>query len=388
MRLVRRARQLPFLTVSLAAAGLGVAALAMPASALAAPAGQISYAVPASRPAAANAVAGDVWSTDDVQPGSGEIDSYYAYDSANQGANAVTVKHLHTGVYQVDFAGLGRVAGRAIVQVSSYDAANDCSVSIWSSGRNSSEFQAIIDCFTIAGAAADTRFDLVVTQPTSAPHGIFDYAWVYKSSSSGRLTMYQYNSSRKENSVTHLSTGHYRVLLGGPASSGTHGVVKVTPYGSLAGDCQLASWSAAAHGGENVYVNCYDVHHHAQNRQFMVTYATTTSLLGINGQVVANAFANGRAALYQPVVQYSSKHGARITVVHLGTGDYEVIAVGSGGNYAQWGGDVQINSVGTKGQLCTADSWSTNLTPAIEVECFDHHDHLVDSPFTIEWVVP
>jgi hypothetical protein len=388
MRLSRRGRARR-LALTLSAATLGVIALTVPASVLAAPSVRVTMTSPAARPDVLSAVAGYLWSADLVQPPSGSIESYYAYDSASHGSRAVTVKHLSTGAYQVDFAGLGGVAGSAIVQVTTYSGADDCSAGPWTTGSNPTDLRAYVYCFGLTGAAADTEFNLVVTRPTSPPHGIFDYAFVSRATSSGPLTGYQYNSSRKKNSVTHLSAGHYRVLLGGPKLAGPQGVVKVSAYGDQPGDCQLASWSAAAPGGEAVKVNCYDIHHHAQNRQFMVTYTTGSSLLGINGQVVASAFANGKSPLYQPAQQYDSKHAARVYVAHLSTGYYEVLAVGSGGDPDRWGGNIQISSVGTKGQLCVSGGWSTGaITPTLYVRCFDRHDDVVDTPFTVEWVTP
>ena len=67
----------------------------------------------------------------------------------------------------------------------------------------------------------------------------------------------------------------------------------------------------------------------------MVTYTTADGLMGINNQVVANAFANSTAAVYQPTGQDNSARGAKVTIVHYQTGSYEVLPAGSAGNVAQ-----------------------------------------------------
>ena len=67
-------------------------------------------------------------------------------------------------------------------------------------------------------------------------------------------------------------------------------------------------------------VDCYGVGHVLADRDFIITYASANSIMGINGQVVANAFANSKAAVYQPAVQYDSAKGAKVTVAHLATG--------------------------------------------------------------------
>jgi hypothetical protein len=114
----------------------------------------------------------------------------------------------------------------------------------------------------------------------------------------------------------------------------------------------------------------------------------TSNLMGENGQTDANAFANGRGGVYQPSVQYDSHHGAHITVVHYSTGSYEVLTPGSEGDAAHWGGDVQVSAVGTSGVHCIVNGWDQELTPAIDVECFDSHGSLANSSFAVEWVVP
>ena len=344
-----------------------------------------ALAAPAARPATATAIAGYVWSDD----GAATPDSYYAYNSTG---GAITQTSPAPGEYQIDFAGLGGISGTAVAQVTTYDDEFNCDVAGWgpSSGAGT-DLLVSVSCYTLAGAVAttsDIEFDLVVTHAVSPPHGVFDYSFVYKDNSSGNLVSYQYNSSHKKNSVKHLSKGHYQVTLAGPSSKGTTGIVKVSAYGNEPGNCELEGWTGSAKG-ELVNVDCYTLHHAAQNREFIVTYATATSLLGINGQTIANAFANGSSALYQPKVQFDSRKGARVSVVHYSTGEYGVLAVGSGGNVVHWGGDVQVSAVDSKGRLCVSDGWSqAALTPSLTVDCYDAKGDSVDSSFTVEWVVP
>jgi hypothetical protein len=372
-RTTRRTRRL---AGTLSAAALASATLATSGSALASPASRAGDR-PAV-PAAHSAVAAYAW-WDGLS-----LDSYYDYNSTG---GTISVTTGSTGQYTVDFGGMGSISTHAIVQVSSYEGATVCAVSGWSA--DGSALQAFVDCYDqVTGAAHVGKFNLMVTHVSAAPHGTFDFSYVWRDASSGKLTgNYQYNSAHKANSVKHLGIGRYAVTFPGPRSSGTSGSVKVTPFGAGAGDCELAGWHGSAIG-EVISVNCFTVAHAPQNREFMVTYAATNNLMGQNGFTDASAYATKTAALYQPAIQYGSAHGARVSVVHYSTGSYEVLPVGSGGDFADWGGDVQVNAVGTNGAHCVSNGWASELTPSVDVSCYGRHGSLANSPFTVEWVVP
>jgi hypothetical protein len=372
-RTTTRARRL---LTAVSAATLATAVLALPGAALASSASRAG-ATPAA-PAAHSAVAAYVWWD------STTLDGYYDYNSTG---GAISVTPFGTGEYTVDFAGLGSLALHSVVQVTTYSSDANCAVGGWS--QVGIDLQATVYCFRqTSGASVDSEFDLMVTHVSAVPHGTFDFGYVWRANSSGKLSgSYEYNSAHKTNSVRHLGVGRYQVTFPGPRTSGTSGAVKVSPYGAEAGDCELAGWHGTA-AGEVVDVNCFTAAHAAVNRRFMVTYAATNNVMGQNGFTDANAYAAKTTTIYQPAVQYSSARGARVTVVRYGTGVYEVLPAGSGGDFAHWGGDVQVNAVGTNGAYCISDGWSAQFTPSLEVECFGRHGSLANSPFTIEWVVP
>lgn len=373
MTFIRITGKLPRVAIGMAAAALGTTMLALPSAALAGSA-KASHVV---TPAVSTAIAGYVWS-DGTSP-----DPYYDFSTAG-GSESITSGL--TGQYAVTFTGLGTLGIGAVAQVTTYAAAANCAAGGW--GPAGSDFVVDVDCYSVAtGAGMNASFDLVLTKVTHTPKGAFDYSFVYNSSGSGNLSTYQYNSAHKKNSVRHLGTGKYQVTLGGPKSSGTHGIVKVTAYGNEPGSCQLVGWKGSAKG-ILVNVDCYTTPHVFENREFIVTYAATNSLMGLNGTVAANAFANGNGAVYQPGDQYNSVRHARITVVHYQTGDYEVLPAGSAGSVSHWGGDVQVSAVGSSGDMCYSDGWSQELTPALDIECLNAHGNAANTPFTVEWVVP
>ncbi len=390
-----KTRQFPFLaitTLSIAAACVTAPAWAPRALASAeqaaagdapasgppakAPAAREAPAVPAG-PAAGSAIAGYALSGD----GTG----YYTYDSADAGSGAVTVTSIGAGTFKVSFAKLSGIADSAAAQVTAFNAADGCVLNITRpAGRDLTD---IVQCTRVAtgNPDSDAEFDLVVTRPVHPVHGTFDYSVVTKLS--GTMTQHQYNSAGQTNRVEHLGTGMFQVILGGQQTTGRHGVVKVSSLQPAGGGCQLTGWQGSAKG-VIVGVNCYDFPHTPADRHFVVTYATANSLMGINNQVVANAFANSTAAIYQPAVQYDSTPGAKVTIVRYETGSYEVLPAGSAGDGAKFGGDVQVSAVSGGGHFCVVNGWSQQFTPSINVACYDQDGIRADAPFTVAWVVP
>jgi hypothetical protein len=385
-----KARQFPFLAVTtLSIAVVGVTAPAWAPKALAnaeqaatstarpARPARVSGPGPQARPAVNSAIAGYVLSGD----GTG----YYTYNSADAGAGAVTVTSIGTGVFKVIFAKLSSIAGTAAPQVTAFNAADNCVLNIPTPAA--SDLQVIVGCTRVAtgNPDGDAEFDLVVTRPVHPVGGTFDYSVITKLS--GTMKQHQYNSAGKPNTVRHLGTGMFQVVLGGPKTTGRRGIVKVSSLQPSNGGCQLMGWQGSA-DGVVVDVNCYTYPHTLADRHFVVTYTTASSLMGINHQFAANAFAVGSAPVYQPTVQYDSTRGARVTIVHYKTGTYEVLPAGSAGDVAKFGGDVEVSAVGSKGQFCITNGWSQELTPSISVACYDRNGILTDAPFTVAWVVP
>ncbi len=307
---------------------------------------------------------------------------YYVYNSTG---TDISVSSSSTGVYRVAIDGLGPVAGRTIVEVTPYGSDSTCTVDGW--GQLSRYLIASVSCYTaVTGVPVSSEFDLIVTHPYTTPRGVFDYAYNYLATGSGTLHGYQYNSSRDANKVQHLGTGRYQITFVGPRSSGMRGTVKVSPYGTGAGDCEPVSWHGTRHG-EVVLVNCYAPAGALQNRRFMVTYASANNLLGQSGIAGANALASRPGtASYTPSVQYNSERHAVVRVRHLGTGYYLVTFKGSEGTPTN-GGDVQVNSVGNADVQCYVGSWGQGTNPDASVFCDNEFGLAHNSAFEVNWVV-
>lgn len=305
----------------------------------------------------------------------------YNFDSAG---GSITPSEQAVGQYQVIFGQLGFAGGD--VQVTPIDLKRTCTAATWAPD-GSGNLVVGVDCYDTTGNLASAEFAILVTQPHSKPDGVLDYDWVNKAS--GRLTnRWQYNSSGKVNSVRHPAKGVYVVSMPGPGLAGaSKGTVKVTPYGSGGGNCQVDSWRTTR-TGEQITVRCFAAGGAPANRRFDIAYARGNNLMGLNGKTTVNALANSNATLYQPKVQFDSQRHASATVVHLDRGIYLVILVGSHptGHFNGGFGHAEMSPVGAKLRYCSVFPGSSH-TPVIEVGCWDRSGHPSNTAFTVQWVV-
>src|SRR6202050_1017821 len=331
--------------------GAVTAVLAVLGGALAAPSPAIAQ-VPAG-PARA-AIAGYAWS--------GDTNGYYTYDSTGRTAS---IEGDGTGSYFAIFPGLQHIKGEH-VDVSTYGSGGP----YLQQGTQplATALFISVDCYSAGGALADSAFDVVVTQPTRAPGGVFDYDLV-PSARSGKLTgSGQYNSAGKTSSVEHLAAGRYQITMPGPAAAGVTGTAAVTGIDrGPAGGCELAGWHGTR-SGQVIDVDCFAVSGARQNRTFGVSYVAKGNLLGIGGLTSAYAFADRPAAIvYQPRTQYDSARGASVVIIRQSRGTYLVIPAGSAGPASANGGNVEVNAVGTADGRCYVSSWTQAVPPGVSI---------------------
>jgi hypothetical protein len=184
--------------------------------------------------------------------------------------------------------------------------------------------------------------------------------------------------------VKHLSKGHYQITFGGPPSSGTHGTVKVSAFGSVAGDCAASGWHGAS-TGVVVDVHCYTASGAAANREFTVTYAGRSNLMGLSSiypTVNALVGATGRVQ-----TQYDSVHRAHVTVSHATRGWYKVQMNGTTERFGR--GDVQVSPITSGTGRCVIVKWTggPHTRVVATVHCFDRHGSSVNSAFAIQFVI-
>jgi len=301
-------------------------------------------------------------------------------DEYDSNGGTIGVAKISTGNYLVTLGDLGAITG-GMVQATAVNDNGTCAVDSW--GPSGSDLEVGVLCYSLTGHPANSLFDLIVTQPVMPPPGTFDYSWVYRDTSSGPLTgPYQYNSAHKSNSVRHLGTGRYQVTLGGPASTGTTGTVKVSAYGAGGGDCAGSGWHGTK-AGVTVDVTCYKASGAPVNRQFDVTYTARSNLMGLAGFPTANALISASGKVQ---TQFNSEHKAKVTAGHSKRGIYQVQFNGTTVQFS--GGDVQVTPVTSSKFHCVVVKWvaGVHVKTVATVRCFDGHGHPVNSAFAIQFV--
>lgn len=350
-------------TVSLIAGPLCVIAMAAPATA----------STDAARRGILSGFTAFLWSSSTMPT---SLDSYYLYTSL---ANSVTISNPGTGRYEVVFNGLASVPAQPTVQVTTYDALTNCDVVLMQA--TSTTMTVDVDCWSFAGVPQNARFDLLVGQALASPPGVVDYALVERNGHH----LFSFNSSHKRNTVTHLGTGRYEVTMGGKATKGVTGTVKVTDVG-IGANCTIAGWHGSP-AGERVFVDCFKARGAVADQMFFVAYARRGNLTGWMGATTADAFANRpTAASYRPSVQDNNTRGAHVQVSRQSTGQYTVTFAGSAGPNGVTGGHVQVTAVSTRDHHCFVVDWSSGTNPRAQIDCVDNHGNAVDSRFTVQWI--
>jgi hypothetical protein len=301
----------------------------------------------------------------------------YLYDSAG---GPVSVVKVFKGVYDVDFYGLAKLGD---VDSNEQVTAFGSKVACQDGGQvvTPDYFGEQINCYTSAGAPVNALFDLSVTHVQTRPHGFYDYAtdvWPGRS----RDLAESYDSAHGSDYVRHLGAGRYRVTMGGPSSSGTHGTVKVSAFeGGPTANCVIAGWHGST-SGQVIDIDCFSGAHLA-NTGFAVVYASATNILGISGVTSANALVGSSGKVQ---TQYDSDHAATVTARLLAPGRYKVELNGSDES-ADSRGDIQVSAVGPRATRCVVESWGPMINPGVRVSCFSDSGAPTDSAFTLQWVV-
>ncbi len=307
------------------------------------------------------------------------------YDSAG-GTPSVT--SIGTGQYLVEFPNLSALSdGGGNFEVTPVQTAHNCSVASWETGTGGTLI-VYVNCYLLT-SLTDTYFDLSVTRAGTVSHGLLDYAWIANKNKSYTLSGKElFNSARKRSTVRHLGTGRYEVTFTGNGKVTNTGTVKVSPYGDGDGNCQAASW----HGGRtatSVYVDCFTYAGHRVNRQFLLVYARSNNILGQSGVTTATAAATKpKTKSYHPSPQYDSHAGARVKVVKVSEGHYQVYFTGSEGpGGPSHGGDVQVTTIGSTFARCTPYSYSQGSTPSAYVTCYNAGGSEIYASFAVQWMV-
>jgi hypothetical protein len=362
----------------LAASAAGVIVLAGASTAFAAP----------SAPSAAQ-LAGDrwgyVWAN---QPAAASYTPSTLYQRNSTGA-LNTITRSGTGAYVVHFTNLGPfgppTGGGGMVQVSAYGSGTTtCKVSFWFA--NGSSLDASVRCFTPNGVAADSLFTASFTGTLNNP-GDFGFVWANQPSATAPYTpslLYQFNSKGRTNTVTRVTPGRYAVLMPGLGGGQVGGTVLVTGYSSDNTNCIVSDWFS--NGPDlDVDVQCRNLAGAQVDGFFTVTYARSTSMLGVVGApagYVLNTQPTNPAYVPPATHQFNSTGGVN-TVTRAAVGNYTVHLPGLN----QDNGHVQVTASGFAQERCRVNFWFATATGLdVNVLCFGPTGAPLDSRFTMNFV--
>jgi hypothetical protein len=178
---------------------------------------------------------------------------------------------LGLGSYRVRMPGLTDPGGH--VTVTAYGAGSEvCRPELWFVLLGA--LWVDVQCFTAAGAAADTRFTATYVNDATVA-GLTGWPAGYVLADQPATDEYeppaatQFNSSGETNTVERTGAGAYRVVLPGVGSSGGH--VQVTAYDTGSNECKVLSWGPSG-DDQVVYVRCYTTAGAAADTKFTASF--------------------------------------------------------------------------------------------------------------------
>lgn len=336
--------------------------------------------------------------------------SPFAEGQGNSALKRVTVTHTPGGVYNVTFPGLDKAVGGNFI-VNAFGNLGDqttteadnryCSVRNWSNSSVTGDVTLQVLCFLPSGAQTDAPF-VAMYQRRSAPIDSFvgAYMWNNLLNITGPVnSVYSWNSSGGTNSITHVSTGVYKVTLPGVgqflSGQGRKGTVQVSRYiggGNGPGTCKVEKW-LPSNGDEVVTVRCFgaDAAASPQDSSFTLSYGNLTIGPPSGGFAWAG---NPTATFYTPdsdfaLVQFrgtlqTSTCLAELEVQRRGTGHYVVIFPG----FAQFRFVPLVTAYGADSSYCKINNWkgaydhtNTFFRNAAKYQCFTAAGAPVDTQF-------
>lgn len=307
----------------------------------------------------------------------------FSFNSTGEG---IRIGRSNTGTYTVRFFGLGAFAGQGTVDVTAEGLQpSQCEVVRWTADSTGSILLVFVDCFAVSGAKMDAPF-MVAYASGGSSTGTTDYVLANKPAANNYTPSvpFQFNSSGGTNKITRLGAGQYQVNLPGPVVA--NGAVKVTAYGNNANSCQVVDWLDSA-PGQNVFVDCFTPAGAAVNNKFTMTFTATDDLFG-DGAPSGYLWGNDpSSSSYTPSSPYQyDTVGSTATVTKLGTGEWETVFP-SAGDGSQ--GDEQATAYGSTPAHCIVDGpiGTVGSQEQADVFCFDTSGNLLDTTYTMQWMV-
>lgn len=319
----------------------------------------------------------------------------YAPDPAtsfNSSGGGEAVTRASPGVYSVRFMGLGRTSGqRDNLQVTGYGGAAGtyCKLAGWQPAG--ADMTADVRCFTAAGAAADSRFTVLLSGarvyiPTSR------FGFVLVPDFTGAINLVDTSGTTRNNSSTllielgHVGLGDYSLIFPGlervPGPGQGPETFQVTAVGSGPERCYIGAVDPP-HAGLNV--KCTDAAGNPADSRFSVMLFQR-GRPRVDGYRFGYALANqaGSTVDYIPAGAFwRNNSGGNILARKLATGQYRVLFEGQA--KAPGATETVLLTPFALSRICTLTSWGNSGTTdlAVTLSCFDATGAPADAQFNI-----
>jgi hypothetical protein len=280
---------------------------------------------------------GYVWANDPASAIGVAYPPSLGYQANSTGAQN-TITRASTGVYAVTFPGLGALG---TATVSAYGGGTSCKIQNWVAV--SSGTQLTVLCFANTGAPADSQFTAlytyVATSPTPAGYVWNDRPSAALNRSFTPSTLYQFNSTGAQNTITRIGTGQYNVRLPGIGhQKGDSWDVSLTAYGTPAGDPSAfcsGNGDLSTAADAIIMVTCTTASGAAIDSGFALTYVESNSLLlapaGANTAAYTNVGCDHSGGSVGPgscsiatTTGFDTNPAADPTITVLGQGEYAI----------------------------------------------------------------
>ena len=282
-----------------------------------------------------------------------------------------------TGLYKIDFVGAAAPGG--VVHVTAINSAPHwCQVN--SFAPSGADEIVTISCYKVGGAPDFTNFSAIFSSssgPTSP--GSFGYV---NSLPSGALVS-QYNSAALTNTVTHLTTGQWKVNFPGLSTPGPiDGSLQATAVSppSVPARCKILGWSSSP-GGQVAQVNCYNPGGGFTDTQFTLTYQYQRALFGGFGPPKYFGYLWNQPVGGPASTNYNNPWGPGANSVSPGT-----LATVKFPSLAVLPDDIQVTAAGQGSDFCGLTNPWAHIgadTLAQDVNCFTNAGAPIGSGFLI-----
>ena len=335
--------------------------------------------------------------------------SSYQYNSSNK---TNSMKKLATGKYLVTIPGLRERRG-GTVHVSAYGKSKThCKPQSWRFRNGNREI--FVNCYTLSGQPADSRFTLLYLNKPQLNKGDAGYVYANKPQNKEYIPSktYQWNKSGKLNTIRRQAKGHYvvrfpkanlsEIITAGQTPKTPGGTIMVSAYGRSTSHCQAGDWlvteetqasdrvTTSKAVDANVY--CFDKNGNPIDSRFTALYTTNAALGPFDKQRGAYLWAHGHKInkIYTPNKKYQSDQASALQTGHtakrLAKGTYEIHLKGvkpSGKSGAF------ITPYGSTAAYCNILSWtalttsSGNQNTKLNINCYNTEGQLEDARFTL-----